>query len=186
MGSADAVRQGERLPQRVDTQLADGLTADQVQRWVQSAAMLHTNGDGLDIAVRDGRIVGVRGRAVDRVNHGRLDVKDLFGWQANSSRDRLTTPLIRRNGELVQTDWNTAMNRIVAQSGTLLAERGPGSIGFYTSGQLVHRGVLHPGGDRPRRHRHQPRRRQYPAVHCHGRRGAQGILRLRRLTWLLY
>jgi anaerobic selenocysteine-containing dehydrogenase len=30
--------------------------------------MLHSNGDAMDIAVRDGRIVGVRGREADRVN----------------------------------------------------------------------------------------------------------------------
>ena len=42
--------------------------------------MRPSNGDGLDIAVDDGRIVGVRGRVTDRVNHGRLDPKDLFGW----------------------------------------------------------------------------------------------------------
>ena len=61
-----------------------------VQRWVQSASLLHSNGDALDIAVSDGRIVGVRGRAEDRVNRGRLDVKDLYAWQANNSPDRLT------------------------------------------------------------------------------------------------
>jgi anaerobic selenocysteine-containing dehydrogenase len=127
---------GEAWPRRVDQYLADGVSQDQVQEWVQSAAVLHSNGDGLDIAVRDGQIVGVRGRAVDRVNHGRLDPKDLFGWQAIASADRLTTPLIRVNGELVESDWNTAMNRIVEHSKGLLAERGPGSIGFYTSGQL--------------------------------------------------
>jgi len=38
-----------------------------------------SNGDGLDIAVDDGRIVGVRGRVTDRVNHGRLDPKDCSG-----------------------------------------------------------------------------------------------------------
>lgn len=58
----------------------------EVDRWVPSAAVLHSNGDGLDIAVRGGRIVGVRGRADDRVNHGRLDTKDLFGWQATTPR----------------------------------------------------------------------------------------------------
>jgi anaerobic selenocysteine-containing dehydrogenase len=68
--------------------LADGLSEDDVDRWVQSATVLHSNGDGLDIAVKDGRIVGVRGRAEDRVNHGRLGPKDLFGWQANNSPDR--------------------------------------------------------------------------------------------------
>ncbi len=39
----------------------------------RSASILHSNGDGLDIGVKDGRIVGVRGRAEDRVNHGRVD-----------------------------------------------------------------------------------------------------------------
>ena len=79
---------GETWPTRVDMHLADGLSEDDVDRWVQSATVLHSNGDGLDIAVEDGRIVGVRGRAEDRVNHGRLGPKDLFGWQANNSPDR--------------------------------------------------------------------------------------------------
>lgn len=92
---------GDSWPVRVDTYLADGLTPKQVDRWVQSATILHSNGDALDIAVKDERIVGVRGREVDRVNHGRLGPKDLYGWQANSSPQRLTRPLIRRGGELV-------------------------------------------------------------------------------------
>lgn len=41
--------------------------------------MAHSNGCGLDIGVKDGKIVGVRGRAVDRVNHGRLGPKGLNG-----------------------------------------------------------------------------------------------------------
>lgn len=127
---------GTRWPERVDTYLADGVTAESVERWVQSAAVLHSNGDGLDIAVKDGRIVGVRGRAVDRVNHGRLDPKDLFGWQANASADRLTTPMVRVGGELKPCDWDTAMQRIVDHTKDLLDGYGPSSIGFYTSGQL--------------------------------------------------
>jgi len=127
---------GEPWPIRVDCYLADGLDEGDVDAWVQSATILHSNGDGLDIAVKDGRIVGVRGRAVDRVNHGRLGPKDLFGWQANHSPDRLTTPLIRRDGTLVETDWDTAMDAVADRTRELLAERGPSSIGFYTTGQL--------------------------------------------------
>src|SRR3954462_10762278 len=127
---------GERWPVRVDAHLEDGLTEDDVERWVPSASILHSNGDGQDIAVKDGRIVGVRGRAEDRVNHGRLGPKDLYGWQANNSPDRLPRPLIRREGELVETDWDTAMAAIVARSKELLDEQGPSSIGFYTTGQL--------------------------------------------------
>ena len=116
--------------------LAQGLASDDMDRWVQSAAILHSNGDAMDIAVKDGRIVGVRGRAVDRVNHGRLDPKDLYGWQANESSDRLTRPLIRRDGKLVETDWDTAMNAVAGRTKELLAERGASAIGFYTTGQL--------------------------------------------------
>jgi anaerobic selenocysteine-containing dehydrogenase len=135
-GTRTPYRPGDQWPERTDCYLADELTPDAVDHWVQSAAVLHSNGDGLDIAVKDGRMVGVRGRAVDRVNHGRLDPKDLFGWQANASPDRLATPLVRRNGELVESDWDTAMDAIVRRSKELLDDRGPSSIGFYTSGQL--------------------------------------------------
>jgi anaerobic selenocysteine-containing dehydrogenase len=135
-GSRTPYAPGETWPTRVDRYLADGLTEDDVDRWVQSASILHSNGDGLDIAVKDDRIVGVRGRAVDRVNHGRLGPKDLFGWQANNSPDRLTRPLIRRGGELVETDWDTAMNTVVGRARELLDEQGPSAISFYTTGQL--------------------------------------------------
>jgi predicted molibdopterin-dependent oxidoreductase YjgC len=84
----------------------------------------------MDIAVVDGCIVGVRGRAVDRVNRGRLGPKDLFGWQANVSPDRLTRPLVREGGHLVETDWDSAMQRIVSRSRVLLDGQGSGSIVF--------------------------------------------------------
>src|ERR671933_1827479 len=104
---------GEEWPVRVDQFLEEGVSEEEVDRWVQSASILHSNGDAMDTAVKDGRIVGVRGRAVDRVNRGRLDPKDLFGWQANHSRDRLTRPLVREGGRLVETDWEEAMGRVV-------------------------------------------------------------------------
>jgi anaerobic selenocysteine-containing dehydrogenase len=128
---------GGDWPERVDVQLADGLTEDDVERWAQSASVLHSNGDALDIAVRGGEIVGVRGRAADRVNRGRLGPKDLFGWQANGSADRLTRPLVRAGGELHEADWEDAMGRIVERSRELLDQPGGwGKVGFYTSGQL--------------------------------------------------
>jgi anaerobic selenocysteine-containing dehydrogenase len=120
----------------VDTYLTDGLSEDDVDHWAQSAAIMHSNGDGLDIAVKDGRIVGVRGRAQDRVNHGRVDPKDLFGWQANASPDRLTTPLVRKEGRLVEATWEEAMSLVATRSRELLDEQGASAIGFYTSGQL--------------------------------------------------
>ncbi len=79
-GERTPYARGERWPERVDV----NVKAD-AERWFGSASVLHSNGDGIDIAVREGRITGVRGRAKDRVNRGRLDPKDFYGWQATHS-----------------------------------------------------------------------------------------------------
>ena len=126
----------EPWPSRVDTMLADGVSEDDLERWVQSACVLCSNGCALDIAVANGRIVGVRGREVDRINHGRLGPKGLYGWQANNSSDRLTEPLVRRNGTLQPASWDEAFDLVVARSHHLLEESGPLALAFYTTGQL--------------------------------------------------
>ncbi|WP_336054844.1 molybdopterin oxidoreductase family protein [Streptomyces sp. CA2R101] len=125
---------GGRWPRRRDQYLT--VPGGQVERWVPSACVLCSNGCGLDIAVTEGRIVGVRGREGDRVNHGRLGPKGLYGWQANHSPDRLTQPLMRVDGALRPVDWETAMSAVAGRSKEVLAAHGPLAMAFYTSGQL--------------------------------------------------
>jgi ferredoxin-nitrate reductase len=121
----------DQWPERIDLR-----TREQPDRWVQSACLLCSNGCAVDIAVNDGRIVGVRGRATDVVNRGRLGPKGLNGWEANHSSDRLRTPLVRKHGKLEEASWDEAMDLIV-QRATEVRERYTASaIGFYTSGQL--------------------------------------------------
>ena len=54
-------------------------------------------------------MVGVRGRAGDVVNQGRLGPKGLYGSTPWPRSDRVTRPLIREGGRLVESDWDTAM-----------------------------------------------------------------------------
>jgi anaerobic selenocysteine-containing dehydrogenase len=66
---------GERTPYRGEGAWpvrVDERTLDDPERWIQSACVLCSNGCGLDIGIKDGKIVGVRGRAEDDVNRGRL------------------------------------------------------------------------------------------------------------------
>jgi ferredoxin-nitrate reductase len=118
-------------PIRVDEHVTETPT-----RWVQSACVLCSYGCGLDVGVRDGRIVGVRGRAVDRVNHGRLGPKGMYGWQANASADRLTRPLVKRDGKHVPVSWDEAMDLVVTRSREVIERYTPGAMAFYNSGQL--------------------------------------------------
>ncbi|MFI9455630.1 molybdopterin oxidoreductase family protein [Amycolatopsis sp. NPDC052450] len=135
-GERTPYTRGTAWPRRADSHLDAGVAESDVDRWVQSACVLCSNGCACDIAVKDGRMVGVRGRETDLVNHGRMGPKGLYGSWQWSGKDRLTRPLIRRDGELVESGWDTAMDLIVRRSRELLDETGPLSHGFYTSGQL--------------------------------------------------
>ena len=121
----------ENWLERVDKQ-----TIEEPDEWIQSACILCSTGCGLDIGVKDGKIVGVRGRAQDRVNRGRLGPKGLNGWIANNSSDRLTTPLVRRDGKLEEASWDEAMKLMVQRSKNIIENYSENAIGIYTSGQL--------------------------------------------------
>ena len=108
----------ERIDYRMETEPQD---------WFQSCCVLCSNGCALDIGVKDGKIVGVRGRASDRVNRGRLGPKGLHGWVANSSADRLTHPLIRSGASFREATWKEAMETIVARCQEVIRDFTPGT-----------------------------------------------------------
>src|SRR3954462_6494992 len=118
-------------PERVDER-----AVEEPERWVQSACVLCSNGCGLDIGVKAGRMVGVRGRGVDIANRGRLGPKGLYGWEANASSDRLQRPLIRDGGRMREASWDEAMALLVQRTRQTRDAYTASAIGFYTSGQL--------------------------------------------------
>jgi ferredoxin-nitrate reductase len=118
-------------PERVDYRIAE-----EPDRWVQSACVLCSNGCGLDIGTKDGRIVGVRGRTADVVNRGRLGPKGLNAWEANHSPDRLTRPLIRKAGKLENATWEEALELIARRTREVRERYTASAVGFYTTGQL--------------------------------------------------
>ena len=115
---------------------ADERTIAPPERWVPSVCVLCSAGCGLDIGVTRGRMVGVRGRPDDRVNRGRLGPKGLHGWEANHSTDRLTQPLIRRDGRLQPASWDAALGVVAERSADIKMRYGAGALGFYNSGRL--------------------------------------------------
>lgn len=129
---------GKRTPHQGDWPVrVDERILEEPEKWIQSSCVLCSTGCGVDIGVKGDRIVGIRGRAADRTNLGRLGPKGLHGWLANHSQGRLTSPLIRRNGRLIETSWEEAFNVLVTRSRSLIEQYGGGTIGFYNSGQLL-------------------------------------------------
>ena len=60
-GARTPFASGTAWPERVDEFLVDGVAASEVERWVRGACLLCSNGCGLEIAVRDGRMVEFAG-----------------------------------------------------------------------------------------------------------------------------
>jgi hypothetical protein len=65
---------------------------EEPEKWVQSACVLCSNGCGLDIGVKDGKVVGVRGRQSDRVNKGICYMYELNVRQTLTSYLHLCRP----------------------------------------------------------------------------------------------
>ncbi|GAB2899672.1 molybdopterin oxidoreductase family protein [Paralcaligenes sp. KSB-10] len=123
------------MQSRIDSNLG---IAGEPDEWVHSACVLCSNGCGLDIAVKDGRIAGVRGSAHHPVNFGHLGPKGLHSWVANNSKRRGTTPMIRRKkGEPLQpASWPEAMDFFIERF-TDAWKQGHQNLGCYNSGQLT-------------------------------------------------
>ncbi|UCF08280.1 MAG: formate dehydrogenase subunit alpha [Thermoplasmata archaeon] len=67
-------------------------------------------GCGMYLGVRGSRVVNVRGDFDNPSNRGRLCVKGRFGYDFINHPDRLTEPLMKKDGEFVQVDWEDALN----------------------------------------------------------------------------
>jgi predicted molibdopterin-dependent oxidoreductase YjgC len=94
-------------------------------------------GCGLYLEVLDGEIVGVIPAKEHPVSQGRLCIK---GWNAASfvyHSDRLKTPLIRKNGDLVEATWDEALSLVAERLGIIKAESGPNSLAFLSSAKCT-------------------------------------------------
>jgi len=72
-------------------------------------------GCGLYLGIRGNKIVSARGDRNNPSNRGSLCVKGRFGYEFVNSPKRLTKPLIKKNGEFIETSWNEAINLIIEQ-----------------------------------------------------------------------
>lgn len=93
---------------------------------------------GCRVAVQSSRnqLVRYLGVDVDPVNHGWLCDKGRFDFEAVSSDERLTAPLMRDpddDQQLVGTDWGTAL----ATASQALADSSPGAVGIIGGARLT-------------------------------------------------
>ena len=107
--------------------------AHQGSRTVDSVCPYCGTGCRVTLHLRGDKVVGVEAEGDAQPNEGRLCVKGRFGMDFQSSSDRLTTPLIRKNGELVEASWDEALDLVASRFGEIKDQYGPNSLAVMSS-----------------------------------------------------
>ena len=88
--------------------------------------------------VKDKKIVSISECFDAPVNNkGSLCVKGRFGYEHIHHKDRLTTPLIRRNGKLEEASWDEAITLVATKFKEIKDKYGPDSLGFLSSSRCT-------------------------------------------------
>jgi NADH-quinone oxidoreductase subunit G len=104
----------------------------------QMASLCNHCGVGCNIVLdtRRGHIARVMPRQNEAVNEVWICDKGRFGHHFHAGPDRLTTPLVRRGGQLVAADWDEAIQVVAARIEAIKARDGAGAIGGIAGAHL--------------------------------------------------
>ncbi|QAU35485.1 periplasmic nitrate reductase subunit alpha [Janthinobacterium sp. 17J80-10] len=111
-------------------------------KWSKAPCRFCGVGCGVNVAVKDGRVVATHGDINAEVNRGVNCVKGYFLSKIMYGADRLTKPMLRmkngkyaKDGEFAPVSWDTAFDVMAEKFKKALKEKGPTSVGMFGSGQ---------------------------------------------------
>jgi NADH-quinone oxidoreductase subunit G len=98
---------------------------------------------GCRVAVQSSsnRVTRLLGIDADPVNHGWLCDKGRFAFDAVNSEDRLTEPLVRKDGALVPTSWHEALRAVAEGLTAAVTEAGPEAVAVVGGARLTNEGA---------------------------------------------
>jgi len=111
--------------------------ANKPDKWVFSTCGYCGVGCGLYIGVKDGKAVYTKGNPKHVVNQGTLCPKGLSEHQMIHSPERITTPLIKKDGTLMPVSWDEAFSKTANEFKRIAKEHGEKAVGVISTGQLL-------------------------------------------------
>jgi anaerobic selenocysteine-containing dehydrogenase len=93
---------------------------------------------GLTLTISDGRVTGARGDRDDVFSAGFICPKGASFGELDNDPDRLTKPLVRRDGVLAEATWEEAYAVIADRLGEVIREHGGASVGVYFGNPNAH------------------------------------------------
>ena len=100
---------------------------------------------GLEMDLEGHEIVKVRGDADDVFSEGFICPKGASIGELHSDPDRLTAPMVRRDGKLVEASWDEALALIEERLGPILAGGDRNATAVYLGNPNAHTldGLIH-------------------------------------------
>jgi formate dehydrogenase alpha subunit len=120
----------------VEKPLVAKVRLDTVETKVKTTCTYCGVGCQMDLWVQDGKVVRATGNE-SMPNVGRLCVKGRFGYEFIHSPQRLTKPLVRKNGKLVETSMEEALDTIAAKFKEIKEKYGGRAFGGYASAKCT-------------------------------------------------
>ena len=93
---------------------------------------------GLTLTIEDGRVTGARGDREDVFSHGFICPKGASFAELDNDPDRLTAPLVRCNGDMVEATWDEAYALVAERLGGVIKDHGATSVGVYLGNPNAH------------------------------------------------
>jgi assimilatory nitrate reductase catalytic subunit len=109
----------------------------QVDKWVRSTCGYCGVGCGLYIGVKDNTPVYTKGDPAHPVNMGTLCPKGLSEHEIVQAPNRLTAPMIRKNGKLENVEWDEAFTKVSDQFKSIQAQYGKEAVAVISTGQFL-------------------------------------------------
>ncbi|MDH5656620.1 MAG: molybdopterin-dependent oxidoreductase [Spirochaetia bacterium] len=111
------------------------ILSDSSITWGKAPCRFCGTGCGVMVGVKNGKAVAVVGDKENQVNKGLLCVKGYHLPAILYGKDRLTKPLIRKNGKMTESSWDEALKLIADKYSESIKTHGPDSVAVYGSGQ---------------------------------------------------
>ena len=90
-------------------------------------------GSNLVVQSKNDRVMRVVPFENDAINECWLSDKDRFSYEGLNADDRLTKPMIKRDGAWHETDWQTALEQVVGEIKRVREQHGAESLGALVS-----------------------------------------------------
>ena len=94
-------------------------------------------GSNLVVQVKGDRVMRVLPLDNEDINECWLSDRDRFSYEALNSNERLTTPMLKRDGKWEQTDWSTALKFIAGELRRIRGRDGDSAIGMLATPQAT-------------------------------------------------